>query len=55
MSWKRGLLLFCVAAVLAGCATMPTGPSVAVLPGPGKPFEVFQTDDALTDSGPSIR
>ncbi len=45
MNWKRGLLLFSLAAMLAGCATMPTGPSVAVLPGPGKPFEVFQADD----------
>ncbi len=31
--------------VLAGCASMPTGPSVLVLPAPNKPFEVFQTDD----------
>lgn len=36
-----------MAAALIGCATMPTGPSVMVLPAPGKPFEVFQTDDAL--------
>jgi hypothetical protein len=32
---------------VAACATVPTGPSVMVLPGPGKPFDVFQTDDAL--------
>lgn len=31
---------------LAGCATVPTGPSVMVLPTPGKPFEVFQAEDA---------
>ncbi len=31
--------------VVAGCATVPTGPSVLVLPAPGKPFEVFQADD----------
>jgi len=31
--------------VVSGCATMPSGPSVLVLPGPGKPFEQFQTDD----------
>lgn len=29
-----------------GCATVPTGPSVMALPAPGKPFEVFQVDDA---------
>ena len=30
---------------LTGCATLPTGPSVMVLPAPGKPFEVFQSED----------
>ncbi|GFE62849.1 glycine zipper family protein [Geobacter sp. AOG2] len=36
-----------VAAVLvvSGCATIPAGPSVLVLPGAGKSFEQFQTDD----------
>jgi Glycine-zipper domain len=33
--------------VLSGCATIPTGPSVMVLPGTGKGFEQFQTDDAV--------
>ena len=47
MNWKRSLLLFSFAVILMGCATMPTGPSVAVMPGPGKPFEVFQADDAV--------
>lgn len=32
--------------VMTGCATMPTGPSVRVLPAPGKPFEQFQLEDA---------
>jgi len=32
--------------VLSGCATLPTGPSVMVLPGDGKPFEKFQAEDA---------
>ncbi len=32
--------------VLSGCATLPTGPSVMVLPGTTKPFEQFQADDA---------
>ncbi|HEY3699427.1 MAG TPA: hypothetical protein VGK97_08855 [Spongiibacteraceae bacterium] len=33
---------------LAGCAvTVPTGPSVAVMPAAGKPFEVFQNDNAV--------
>lgn len=33
--------------LLSGCATVPTGPSVMVLPGTGKTFEQFQTDDAV--------
>jgi uncharacterized protein YcfJ len=32
---------------LAGCAPMPVGPTVAVMPGPHKPFEVFVADDRL--------
>ena len=32
---------------LSACATIPTGPSVMVLPGQGKTFEQFQTDDAV--------
>lgn len=32
---------------LAGCAAPPMGPTVAVMPGPNKPFEAFQTDQAV--------
>lgn len=39
-----GVLL--VVPLVGACATVPTGPSVMVLPGSGKPFEVFQADDA---------
>ncbi len=46
MSWKEGLLLVFVVMALNGCATVPPGPSVTVWPDPGKPFEVFQADDA---------
>jgi Glycine-zipper domain len=31
--------------VLGGCTTMPTGPSVLVLPGTGKTFDQFRADD----------
>jgi hypothetical protein len=41
----RGLLL-AITLVATGCATIPTGPSVMVLPGSGKAFEQFQLDDA---------
>lgn len=45
MNWKMSLIFFIVAMVLGGCATVPTGPSVMVLPAPGKSFGVFQSDD----------
>jgi len=45
MNWTRGFLIFFALALLAGCATVPTGPTLTVYPGPGKPFEVFQADD----------
>jgi len=32
-------------ALLCGCATIPTGPSVLVLPGTGKSFDAFRVDD----------
>ena len=32
---------------LVGCATIPSGPSVMVLPGSSKSFEQFQADDAI--------
>jgi hypothetical protein len=45
---NRWRLLPLVAVVgLSACATIPTGPSVMVLPGQGQPFEQFQTDDAV--------
>jgi hypothetical protein len=33
--------------LLAGCVIVPAGPSVRVLPGPNKPFDVFVRDDAF--------
>ena len=39
--------MFLVIAILGGCATMPTGPTVMVMPPPGKPFEVFAEEDTI--------
>ncbi len=39
--------LLAVVASLSACATMPTGPSVMVLPGEGKSFDQFRADDAI--------
>jgi hypothetical protein len=47
MNWKRGLMLLVGVVVLGGCATVPIGPSVMVLPGPDKSFEAFQSDDSV--------
>src|SRR5208283_2584645 len=44
---KLNIFLFVMMfVVLNGCATVPTGPRVMVLPGPGKPFDQFQVEDA---------
>jgi hypothetical protein len=45
MKWARTLTCFLAAAVIGGCATYPPGPSVMVLPAPGKTFEMFQADE----------
>lgn len=44
---RNRLLAVSAAVILAGCATspLPSGPSVAVMPAVGKPFEVFQAED----------
>ncbi len=36
-----------VGMLLAGCVSLPTGPTVAVMPGPGKPFGQFEQDDYI--------
>jgi outer membrane lipoprotein SlyB len=47
MNTRMGSIIASLALVVfSGCATLPTGPSVQVLPGPGKTFEQFQADDA---------
>ncbi|HUW76141.1 MAG TPA: hypothetical protein VMV70_05630 [Gallionella sp.] len=48
--WYRGAVygsaLFIFAGLLAGCATQrPIGPTVSVMPAPGKPFDVFTVED----------
>lgn len=45
MNRMRRLLVLATILLLSACATMPTGPSVLVLPSAGKPFEVFQSED----------
>ena len=44
---KRCALALTTGFLLSACATAPTGPSVMVLPGSGRSFQQFQTDDAI--------
>src|SRR5437588_83074 len=43
---RNATILACVL-LLAACTTVPQGPRVMVLPGAGKSFDQFQTDDAV--------
>ncbi len=43
---KRWGVVLAVMALLTACATVPSGPMVMVLPGAGKPFDLFQLEDA---------
>lgn len=41
------LLALGILAAIAGCVHVPLGPSVSVMPGPGKPFDLFVAEDNL--------
>ena len=43
---RRTILSVGASLLLTACASVPTGPSVMVLPGNGRNFEQFQSDDA---------
>lgn len=45
-TYPRTILASLALLLVGACATVPTGPSVMVLPPAGKPFEQFQADDA---------
>jgi hypothetical protein len=44
---KRQLVAvaFVMPVVICGCSSIPTGPSVAVMPAPGKPFDLFVAEE----------
>ena len=44
-NFKRISVVSCVVVAMVGCASTPVGPSLTVMPAPGKPFDVFQKDD----------
>jgi uncharacterized protein YcfJ len=45
MSKLIGIIIVLTATLFAGCAIVPTGPSMLVLPGTGRSFEQFNADD----------
>lgn len=44
---NKQMTLGALAVLVAGCASMPSGPRVAVMPAPGKPFELFVQEDRI--------
>lgn len=47
---RKFIVRFCTVlsfSTVSACATIPPGPSVTIVPARGKPFELFQQDDAL--------
>src|SRR2546425_6449911 len=47
MARSASIVSVAVGLLMTACATVPTGPSVMVLPANGKTFEQFQADDAV--------
>lgn len=47
MYYFSRLTVFSAAILLAACVNVPTGPSIMVLPGNGKNFDQFRSDDYL--------
>ena len=44
---NKKLIIGSVVIGLVGCASIPTGPRVTVMPAPGKPFELFVQEDNI--------
>lgn len=47
MRTLRSVVMWSAALLLAGCASVPAGPSTMVLPGRGKDFDRFRSDDQV--------
>jgi len=45
--WRLTRVILAPLLLLDACASQPMGPTVAVMPAPGKPFDVFQSDQAM--------
>ena len=47
MTTLKGRLAIAACTLVAGCVSQPMGPTVPVMPGPNKPFAVFQDNQAV--------
>ncbi|MHB8622776.1 MAG: hypothetical protein ACYC9J_03780 [Sulfuricaulis sp.] len=47
MKFSKSVLGAALAVALAGCASVPVGPTINVMPGSGKPFDQFNADNAV--------
>jgi len=47
LSSPKSVFAVALAIVLAACAQVPVAPTIAVMPAPGMPFEVFEQDNNL--------
>ena len=46
--WTRRIIYCSALFIFSGCMTnMPMGPRVAVMPAPGKPFDVFMSEEHM--------
>lgn len=42
---RNSIIAATLLSIVAGCANIPNGPSIAVMPAPGKPFDLFVSED----------
>ena len=47
---RSNTILISALVVLTGCAELPLAPSIAVMPAPGKPFDLFVSEEGLCRS-----
>jgi hypothetical protein len=46
-SFKRPMIILVPLLLVSACATEPMGPTIPVMPAPGKPFAAFENDQAV--------
>jgi hypothetical protein len=46
MNYVHRYFVVFISILMAGCATVPAGPNARVMPAPGKPYDLFMSEDA---------